>query len=227
MLTVYQERPFFRDRSEAGKRLLEELRHYEDKNTIVFAIPRGGVPVAVEVARGLNASLDIVVSRKIGIPGNPEAGYGAIAEDGSIALNEPLVRDLRLTKHEIERQAEEVRAEIARRIAVFRKVLPPSPASGKTAIIVDDGLASGFTTIAAIKSLQGRKVQKIVVAAPVASGTAYDMVQPLVDELVCLIVARIYSFAVASFYYRWHHLTDREVLDHLKDWQEKQARAAK
>ncbi len=227
MLTVYQERPFFRDRSDAGKRLLEELRHYEDKNAIVFAIPRGGVPVAVEVARGLKASLDIVVSRKIGIPGNPEAGYGAVAEDGSIALNEPLVRDLGLTEDEIERQADEVRAEIDRRIAVFRKVLPPSPASGKTAIIVDDGLASGFTTVAAIKSLQGRKAQKIVVAAPVASGTAYDMVEPLVHEMVCLVVARVFSFAVASFYYRWHDLTDKEVLDHLKDWKEKRARTAK
>lgn len=226
-MTVYQEQPFFRDRSEAGKRLAQELRLYSGKNAVVVAIPRGGVPVAIEVARELNALLDIVVSRKIAIPGNPEAGYGAVAEDGSIALNEPMLRSLGLTKHQIEQQAESVRAEIARRISVFRKVLPATSAEGKIAIIVDDGLASGFTTIAAIKSLQARKARRIVVAAPVASGTAYDTVEPLVDELTCLMVARVFSFAVASFYYRWHDLTDREVIDYLESWQRKQASTIK
>lgn len=218
-MIVYGEQPLFQNRVEAGKRLAEKLSHYQVSEVVVLAIPRGGVPVAIEVADKLAAPLDIVVPRKITIPRNPEAGYGAVTEDGTIVLNEPLVKRLGLTEPQIQQQAEAVRAEIARRSAVYHRKLPVSQAKGKTAIIIDDGLATGFTMIAAIKSLQRRQAAKVVVAVPVASGTAYDLVEPLADEIVCLVIARIDWFAVASFYYYWHDLTDEEVIKYLEGWQ--------
>ena len=220
-MIVYEERSCFRDRTDAGRHLAEKLTHYQGRGAVVLAVPRGGVPVAVEVADKLGSPLDVVVPRKIAIPRNPEAGYGAVTEDGTLVLNESLVEQLGLTQHQIEFQAEEVRIEIARRSGAYRGGLAPSRVEGKTVIVVDDGLASGYTMIAAIKSAQRRKAAEVVVAVPVASGTAYDLVRPLVDELVCLVIARTYGFAVASFYRHWSDLTDEEVIKYLKNWRAK------
>jgi putative phosphoribosyl transferase len=220
-MIVYKEAAVFWDRADAGRRLAEGLAKYKGDEVVVFAVPRGGVPVAIEVADKLSAPLDIVIPRKIPIPFNPEAGYGAVTEEGILVLNEPLVKGLGLTRRQIESQAEEVRVEITRRIAVYRHKLKAHSVEGKTAIIIDDGLASGFTMAAAIKSMQQRKAARITVAVPVASGAAYDLVKPLADELVCLIVARIDTFAVASFYRRWHDLADEEVLEYLEAWRRK------
>ncbi len=221
---IYEEQAFFRDRTDAGRQLAERLKDYNGSKSVVYAIPRGGVPVGVEVAGKLGAPLDVVVPRKIVIPDNPEAGFGAVTEDGTIVLNEPLVRQLELTESLIQRQAEITRDEILRRTAVFREHLPETGVEGKTAIIIDDGLASGYTMVAAVKSMQRRKASKIVVAVPVASGSAYDLVKRIVDELVCLVLARTYGFAVASFYQRWHDLTDEEVNKYLVSWQATQAK---
>ena len=215
---VYDECSLFRDRADAGERLAQELDRYKSEKVVVLAIPSGGVPVAVKVAERLDAELDIVVVRKIAIPYIPEAGYGAVTEDGTVVLNEPLVAQLQLINHEIQRQAEEVKVEVARRSSVFRKMLPISPLDGKTAIIIDDGLASGFTMVAAIKSVRQRDVAKVVVAVPVASAEAYNLVKPLADDLVSLIVARINGFAVADFYHKWYDLTDDQVIKCLEGW---------
>lgn len=223
-MIVYEERPLFRDRADAGRRLGEKLGQYRGTEVVVFAIPRGGVPVAVQVAEMLGAPLDVVVTRKIQIPSNPEAGYGAVAEDGTVFLNEPLVDQLRLTEWQIERHAEKVRAEIARRSVIYRSKLEASSVEGKTAVIIDDGLASGFTMVAAAKSMQQRGAANIVVAVPVASGMAYDLVKPLVDDLVSLAVARVYRFAVASFYHYWYDLTDGEVIQCLEIWRKRHTR---
>lgn len=204
----------FEDRSDAGKRLAEELTQYRCGNIVVVAIPRGGVPVAIEVAQSLGSPLDLVIPRKIPIPGNPEAGFGAITEDGSIVLNEPMVRQLGLTRAQINCQAGKVRAEIRRRSAVFRSRLPVTPVEGTTAILIDDGLASGFTMLAAIKSLRHRQADKVVVAVPVASDSAYHLVEPVVEKLVCPVVARRHFFAVASFYRNWYDLTDADVVNY-------------
>ncbi len=126
----------------------------------MYAIPRGGIPVAVEVAKKLGSELDVIVSRKIPIPYNTEAGYGAVTEDGAIVLNEPLVERLGLTRQQIERHADEVRAEIRRRQEVYRAKLRPSSVEGKAAIIVDDGLASGYTMMAAIRSIRQQGASK-------------------------------------------------------------------
>ena len=224
-MIVCEVRPFFRDRDDAGDRLAEALDKYGNDATAVLAIPRGGVPVAAKVADELGAVLDVVVTRKIAIPGNPEAGYGAVTEDGVVVLNEPLVDRLGLDQAQIERQAEEVRSEIARRGAVFRSRLRSPCLEGKTAIVIDDGLASGFTMMAAIESVQRRKAARVVAAVPVASGSAYALVKPVADELVALVVARTDWFAVASFYEHWHDLTDGEVIRYL-DWWTERHRAA-
>jgi putative phosphoribosyl transferase len=208
----------FKDREDAGRRLVLKLSNYRNKEVVVFAIPSGGIPVAMEVAISLKSALDILIVRKIPIPYEPEAGYGAVTEDGSLVLNNSLVNSLGLTQPEIERQARVIRTEIIRRSKLFRQILPLISVKGKTAIIVDDGLASGYTMLAAIQSLKHRKATGITVAVPVASGSAYDLILPEVDNLICLIVPRTNYFAVASFYQNWHDLNDVEVINLLETW---------
>ncbi|MBE3088526.1 MAG: phosphoribosyltransferase [Chloroflexi bacterium] len=171
-------RSIFNNRTDAGQRLASELTGYKGSQTVVLAIPRGGVPVAVEVAVKLEASLDMIFVRKIPIPDEPEAGYGAVAEDGATILNRPMVRDLRLTASEIEEQAENVRAEIKRRSRAFREKLLPVSLVGKTVIIIDDGLASGYTMLAAVKSARQQQAAEVVVAVPAASMDGYELVKP-------------------------------------------------
>jgi putative phosphoribosyl transferase len=218
---VGQEANTFVDRTDAGRRLALQLSDFQSSNVVVYAIPSGGIPVAVEVAATLKSPLDIIIVRKIPIPFEPEAGYGAVTEDGSLVLNEPLVKRLRLTEPEIEGHADKVRHEIIRRSMLYRKKLPPTAAKSKSAIVIDDGLASGYTMLAAVKSLRHRKVAEITVAVPVASGSAYNLVLPQVDHLICLIVARTGLFAVVSFYQHWHDLNDQEVMNLLENWHQR------
>jgi len=208
--------PPFRDRRDAGRILAEHLEGRRAGAAVVFAVPRGGVPVAAAVAKALKLPLDIIVSRKIPIPFDPEAGYGAVTEDGAVVLNEPLVRRLRLTKGQIEHDAEAVRAEIRRRQSVFRSVLGASPVEGRTAIVIDDGLASGYTMKAAVHSLRRRGAAPVIAAAPVASLSAAESLRSVADEVVAAVLWPHSPFAVASFYEHWHDLTDEEVLDELE-----------
>jgi len=214
----YEDKVLFGDRTEAGKQLAGMLKPYGSEEMIVLAVPRGGVPISVEVAKALKSPLDIVVTRKIPIPSNPEAGYGAVAEDGTIFLNESLVNRLGLSHRQIEYQAEQVVAEIRRRAELFRGDIPASSLMNKYAVIIDDGLASGFTMVAAIKSVQRQRAARIVVASPVASGNAYSMIKPLCDAIVCIRIDHSYPFAVASFYANWYDLTDDEVSEYLSMW---------
>ncbi len=214
-MIVKEAYPHLRDRTDAGQRLAEELRRYQREDPLVFAIPRGGIPVAVEVAKALGCRLDLIITRKIPIPSNPEAGYGAVTEDGVIVLNEPLVKSLNYSEVLIKRHAEEIKQEIKRRNSVYRTKLPMLSAEGKTAIIIDDGLASGFTMMAAIKSIRERKAAKVVVAVPVASASAWNLIKPLADDIISLIIADTRYFAVASFYQRWYDLDDEEVMELL------------
>jgi len=217
-MVVYETRRFFRDRGDAGRRLAKELGRYYQHEAVVLAIPRGGVPVAIEVAKALGSPLDIVVTRKIPLPENPEAGYGAVTEDGTIVLNKRMVKQFGITQTQIKRQAEAVIAEIKRRSAIYRGKLIATPIEGRTAIIIDDGLATGYTMAAAIESVRQRQATKIIVAVPVASGKGFELVKPLADDTLCLVVAPISPFAVANFYHYWHDLTDEEVIDFLERW---------
>jgi predicted phosphoribosyltransferase len=214
------EQSLFYDRIDAGTKLVESLQEYRGNETCVFAIPRGGVPVSVEVAKGLNSYLDIVVPRKITIPYNPEAGYGAVTEDGTIFLNKQLVESLGLTEQQIQRQAEGIHKEIKRRSALYHSKLQAIRATIKTAIVIDDGLASGYTALAAVKSIRRRNIPKIVVASPVVSGAAYELIRPKVDDLVSVVISHTYPFAVASFYQDWYDLSEDEVIEFLKIWKQ-------
>ena len=214
----------YHDRTEAGRLLAEHLKSDRLGDVLVLAILRGGVPVACEVALALGCDLDIIVPRKIPIPHNTEAGYGAVTEDGVIVLNDPLVRELQLTREQINRQAAAVKSEIARRQEVFRKVLAPVPVSGKPVIIIDDGLASGYTMVAAVQSVRKRGAKLVVAAAPVASESGWERVRDAADKIICPMISEGYPFSVASFYDEWYDLTDDEVIQYLEAFKVKRGR---
>src|SRR5918995_4316411 len=160
----------FRDRTEAGRILAQELSHYEGRDdVIVLALPRGGVPVGYEVARALRAPLDVFVARKLGAPNQPELGIGAVAQDGSRVLNERIIEEIGVSEEYIERVAAEEIKEAERRFKLFRGERPEPEVRERTAILVDDGIATGVTTRAAIDALRRRDPRCLVLAVPVCA----------------------------------------------------------
>ena len=212
------ESDLFRSRTDAGRRLAERLLDYAGQDAVVLAIPRGGVPVGAEVAKRLNARLDVIIPRKIPIPWNPEAGFGAITSDGTMVLNQRMVANLGLSKEEIQTIADEIREEINRRTREYRDDRPPPDVKGKTVILVDDGLASGYTMLAAIEFIRKQEPAGVIVAVPVASSGAARLISPRVDSLVTLITSERLPFAVAEFYREWRDLTDEEVVKAISDF---------
>lgn len=210
----------FEDRKDAGRKLALKLKEYKGKKAIILAIPRGGIPVGFEVAKRLNLPLDLVVSRKIQVPENPEAGFGAVSPDGEIILNPQIAPFLGLSQNEITKLAKRVLGEIKRREKVLRGEKPKFNLRGNTVILVDDGLAAGYTMLATIQFVRKQKPKEIVVAVPTSSGTAFSLIEPKVDKLISLYTHPVYSpFAVASFYKNWRDLTDEDVLP-LLEWEE-------
>ncbi|MGA2680873.1 MAG: phosphoribosyltransferase family protein [Candidatus Bathyarchaeia archaeon] len=203
----------FRDRFQAGKLLAEKLREYcQEKNAIVLAIPAGGIPVGNVIAKELAVPMDVVIVRKTQIPWNTEAGFGAVTWDGETILNEPLVEQLGLTNEEIEESISKAKRNVQERLRKFRgdKCLPQL--RDKIIILVDDGLASGFTMLAAVRSARKSQPKKIIVAVPTASLGAVELLMPEVDEIVCLNIRSGPSFAVAAAYENWYDLTDEDAL---------------
>jgi len=208
-------RHVFRDRDHAGRLLAEKLQRYRGERVVVLAVPSGGVPVGCAVAEGLGAPLDLVVVRKIQVPWNLEAGFGAVTTDGTVVLNEPMVATLSLSRGEVERCAARAREIVEERRRRFRGDRPPPDLEGKTVILVDDGLASGYTMLAAIISAKKRKPGRVIVAVPTAPSSSVRLVAPHVDEVVCLNIRDEAFFAVADAYVRWHDLGDEEVMQCL------------
>jgi putative phosphoribosyl transferase len=206
----------FEDRKTAGRLLAEKLIKYRGSVGMVFGIPSGGVPVASEIANALNLPMDLIIVRKIQIPYNPEAGFGAMAPDGEIILNERLLNQLRLTEDEIKAQIRKTTDIIKKRNQIFRGGKSFPALEGKIVIVVDDGLASGYTMHAAIKFIKTKMPQKIIVAVPTGSDRTVDFILPEADELVCLNIRSGFSFAVADAYKKWYDLTDEEVLNIIK-----------
>jgi len=206
----------FEDREYAGRMLAKKLNRFKGKEPIILAIPSGGLPVGYAVARELNIPMDVIIPRKIQIPYNPEAGFGAVAPDGSIILNESLVRELRLTKEEIKILAKQVLEEIERRNRKFRGDRPSPNLIGKTVILVDDGLASGYTMLAAIKSVKKQKPKRTLVAVPTAPLDSARLVASQVNQLICLNIRRGPFFAVADAYQKWYDLDDGEVIEYIR-----------
>ncbi len=202
----------FKDRTEAGKLLTNKLIKFKGTESIIFAIPSGGVPVAAEISKGLEIPMDLIIVRKIQIPYNPEAGFGAISPDGEVIFNERLLGQLALTKEEINDQIKKTKEIIEQRNILFRQGNPYPLLKDKYVIVVDDGLASGYTMLAAVNFIKRKDPKKIIISVPTASQKTVNFLLNKVDEIVCLNVRSGSPFAVADAYINWYDLSDREVL---------------
>ncbi len=208
---------FFETREDAGRMLAEEVARYAgNAQAIVLGIPRGGVPVGAPIALRLGAPLDVIIPRKIPIPWEPEAGFGAVTADGTIVLNDEYVPLLGLSREEIVQAAREVQEEIRRRTRVYRDDRPPPAVQGRLVVLTDDGLATGFTMLAAIRSLRASNPSRVLVAVPAAPRSSLDRVAAEADDAICLILQERSPFAVASFYHRFPDLDDEEVIAYLR-----------
>ena len=209
----FRDRQFvFEDRDDAGERLASALEAYKSTDALVLAIPSGGVPVGAKIARHLDLPFDLLIVRKLQIPFNTEAGFGAMTLNGEVLLNNELVRSLGLGKDAINATIHATKEILERRNKLFRKGRPMPDCRGMTVIITDDGLASGYTMRAAVQTVRGMSPLKIVVAVPTGSAWTVEAVRREVDELVCLNIRGGQRFAVAEAYRNWYDLSDKEVL---------------
>jgi predicted phosphoribosyltransferase len=212
MSRACEEPMLFRDRAEAGRRLAKALAP-RGENSVVYALPRGGVPVAAEIAKALGAPLDLIFARKIGAPSQPELALGAVVngERPEIVLNLEIIAKLGVSPAEIERLAADQLAEIHRRRALYLGAVAPISAQEKNAILVDDGIATGASMEAAIHALRRRQPRKLVVAVPVAARDAVERLGALADEIVALATPDTF-LGVGDFYRDFHQLDDAEVI---------------
>jgi putative phosphoribosyl transferase len=210
----------FRDRFDAGELLAKKLGKYADagKDTIVLGIPRGGVPVAYQIAKKLKAVLDVIIPRKLPIPWSPEVGFGAVTSSGDVVLNQQIMDELDLSESEINEIVERVKTEIDRRMEAYRGNKPLPKLKNKTVIIVDDGFATGYTMIAALQSVRKQKPKKLIAAAPVSPQDSVNRIKPYADEVVTLWAKPTYNFAVAQFYEDFHDMKDAEVTELLNEF---------
>jgi len=205
----------YRDRTEAGRLLAARLAKYANRSdVIVLALPRGGVPVAFEVAQALHVTLDVFIVRKLGAPGHEELAMGAVASGGVRVINEQVVQQLGIPSALLDQVAERELREIDRRDRSYRGDRPHPDVSGKTVILVDDGLATGATMLAAVRALRAQQPARIVVAVPVAAAETCDALRPEVDEIVCASTPEPF-FAVGLWYHDFAQTTDEEVHDLL------------
>nr|BEK69383.1 phosphoribosyltransferase family protein [Kitasatospora purpeofusca] len=204
----------FTDRTDAGHRLAARLAHLRGPGTVVVALPRGGVPVAAEVATALAAPLDICVIRKLGLPHQPELGMGAIGEDGVRVLNDQVLRPARVTPGQLAAVEARERAELERRARRYRGDRPPVDLRGRTVVVVDDGVATGSTARAACLIVRARGARRVVLAVPVAPEDWTERLGDVADELVCVATPSPF-FAIGEFYADFSQTGDAEVLRHL------------
>lgn len=201
----------FRDRRDAGRRLANELTVIRHEHPVVLALPRGGVPVAAEVAEALEAPLDVLVVRKIGYPLQPELGVGAVGESGPPVFNLRLLRDLDLVPEDLERVVIDETREVHRRVAVYRGSRPGVPVTGRTVVLVDDGVATGFTLRAGVQVLREQGAGRIVIAVPVGARAAVSELRRLADEVVCLSTPEHFA-AIGEFYADFGQVPDEDVV---------------
>jgi len=207
----------YKDRTEAGQVLARNLKDTVfESRPVVLAIPNGGIPVGVEIADELDADLDAIIVRKLQIPGNPEAGFGALTSQGALLLNERLVRSVGLNQNQIDMVVKQTQDQIDRRKADYRGLVGIVDSSEKDVILVDDGIASGYTMMAAIESVRGLSPNSITVAVPTASGSAAHLIGKEEVSLVCPRIESGFIFAVANAYKNWFDIPDSEVIQILE-----------
>lgn len=221
-----RQQPIFENRYDAGRQLAAKLTEYRKQQAIVLAIPNGGLPVGLQVALALEADLDMVISRKIPIPLRPEGGFGAVADDGATMLNHEVLKGLNLSEQQINYQVSKVRNDIQQRSLLYRGDRLLSVITGKIAIITDDGLASGYTMMAAVESIRRRQPKEIVVAVPAASAQAVKQVEKTADRVVTVVTAFVPRFYVSDFYRYWDVLSDEEGLKVFKEWKRRRFQAS-
>jgi len=204
----------FADRKDAGQKLARALEKYRADRPLVLAIPKGGVEVGYEVAKHLGCEFSILIARKLPFPDSPEAGFGAVAEDGSTFINDYAARGL--SQHTIDRILKQQRSEIKRRIAALRKGRPLPQIADRTVILIDDGIAMGSTMRAGISLCRNKKAKKIVVASPVAGPDTVAELARIVDDVVVLEKPTFFQ-AVAQVYANWYDVCDEEVIRILQN----------
>ena len=203
----------FRDREDAGRQLAEALQDLAGQDVVVLGIPRGGVEVAAKVAEGLGAPLEVIIPRKVGAPGNPELGLGAVADDVEV-LDERLIRALGVTRDYLDQEIAAQRDEIRRRQAAYRKGRAEIPLEGKVAVVVDDGVATGGTAAAALRSARSRGAARVILAVPVAPMEAVHRLAADADEVRVLASPEPF-YAVGQWYQDFPQTSDQEVVDLL------------
>lgn len=202
---------YFRNRQEAGRALAQELQHYAGRNDVVIlALPRGGVPVAYEIAQALRAPLDVLIVRKLGVPGREELAMGAIASGGIRVLHDAVIQAFGLPKEVIEQVTQKEEHELRRREQIYRGHSTPPDITGRIVVLVDDGLATGSTMRAAIAAVRQQQPARIVVAVPVASQETCEELRKEADEVHCTVTPTMF-FGVGQFYEDFSQTTDEEV----------------
>ncbi len=201
----------FEDRVDAGRRLAARLEQYRGLDVVVLAIPRGGVVIGYQVASALGAPMDVVVPRKIGAPGQPEFAIGAVGDD-QVVLDDLAINQLHVTQIYLREEIEQQRQEIVRRMRLYRGDKPFPDLTGKTAVLVDDGMATGATTLAAARAVRARHPGRLVLAVPVAPRESIEKLRPEVDEIIALESPEPF-YAVGAWYADFDQTTDEEVID--------------
>ncbi len=207
----------FQNRVQAGEKLARELTTLGLRDPFVLAVPRGGVPIGSVVAKALACPFDVIPLVRIPIPWSPEASYGTVAVDGTLALNMPLVRRLELSEREIEISAQSVMREVRRREELYRNGKPFPFLEEKSVVIVDDGLCSGYSMLAAADVAKKRKPRTLIAASPVASYAAYRMLSamPQINKILALVRDPEQVFSLSSYYREFNPLSDDDVVAHL------------
>jgi predicted phosphoribosyltransferase len=205
----------YRDRRHAGLELARHLTDVKGQDVVVLALPRGGVPVAFEVARALDAPLDVFVVRKLGLPGHPEFAMGAIASGGVRVLNDEVVRLYRIPEQAVEAIARDERHELERREREFRSQRPPLDVGGRTVVLIDDGLATGSTMKAAVEAVRSLRPTRIIVAVPVGSPDTCREFAAIADDIICARAPEHFA-AVGQWYDDFRQTTDEEVRELLQ-----------
>ncbi len=205
----------FRNRTDAGQRLARELATLDLSDPLVLGIPRGGIVIAAEIAQALPAQLDVVLSRKLPTPGQPELALGAISEDGHVVINQDVASMVSFSDEELEAIRRHEAAEIARRRQLFRGGQPLAPVEGRSVIVTDDGIATGATMIAALQDLRERKPRELILAVPVAATSRLAEVSRWADRTVCLYDTEDF-YAVGQFYDNFDQVEDSEVVALLR-----------
>lgn len=206
----------FADRRDAGRHLARILADVSIADPVIVALPRGGVPVAEEIARALGAPLEILAVRKLGAPRNREYGVGAIAEDGTRVIDPEAAALLGIRNGELEEIAREEQAELRRRVQTYRGDRPPPDLRGRTVVIVDDGAATGLTDVAAIRAIRRQDPRWVILALPVCSAEALQLLRGEADQVLCLRAPRV-LYGVGNWYRDFSQVSDQEVIDALRE----------